>query len=300
MSERKSKYEKTAETFTVKIGKIVPNGYGLAFAEGLTFFVALAAVGDVLCVRIREKKGKTVFAEIVEIIEPSPNRTKPECDYFGQCGGCDFQQLNYEAQLTAKVGIIRDCLQRIGKINYEQEIEIIPSPKPYAYRSRAQWHADTRRKKIGYFKRYSHEIIDVKNCPILEPTLEKTLEDFRANLNWEEFWSEKIEIETASANNQVSVYSAELIEPTNEISFDAQGEKYFYNAESFFQGNQFLIEPLIDLAIRDVSGETALDLYCGVGLFSLPLARKFKKVFAVEANEKAIEFAEKNAENARL
>ncbi|MGI8467245.1 MAG: class I SAM-dependent RNA methyltransferase [Pyrinomonadaceae bacterium] len=285
---------------TVRIEKIVPNGYGLAFAEGLTVFVALAAAGDKLRVRLREKKGKIAFAEIVEILEPSSDRAAPECRYFGRCGGCDFQQLNYAAQLAAKLGIIRDCLTRIGKINYEKEIEIIVSPQPYKYRSRAQWHADTRARKLGYFKRYSHEIIDVENCPILDDTLEKTLENFRRNLNWEEFWAEKIEIETASAEREVSVYSNELIEPTREISFTARGEKYLYDAGIFFQGNQFLIERLIDLATTGASGANALDLFCGVGLFSLPLARKFTKVFGIEASERAIEFAQKNAENARL
>ncbi|MGI8555234.1 MAG: class I SAM-dependent RNA methyltransferase, partial [Pyrinomonadaceae bacterium] len=241
----------------------------------MTVFVALAAVGDRLRVRVREKKGKVAFAEIVEIIEPSPDRVKPECRYFGQCGGCDFQQLNYEAQLAAKAAIIRDCLTRIGKINYENEIPVIGSPAAYNYRARARWHAATREKKIGYFKRHSHEIIDVEHCPILAPALEKTLENFRANLNWKEFWAEKIEIETASSGAAVSVYSAEIIEPTREISFTAHGAKYFYNAESFFQGNLFLIEQLIDAAVTDANGEFALDLYCGVGLFSIPLARKF-------------------------
>lgn len=285
---------------TVKIEKIVPNGYGLGFAEKLTVFVALTAVGDVLRVRVREKKGKVAFAEIVEIIEPSPDRTIPECQYFGRCGGCDFQQLNYPAQLAAKSAIVKDCLQRIGKINYEKDVSVIGSPQPYGYRSRAQWHADTRLRKLGYFKRFSHEIIDVENCPILIPTLEKTLEDFRQNLNWQEFWSEKVEIETASSGEQISVYSSEIIEPTKEISFDARGEKYFYDANSFFQGNPFLIESLIDLAVKNSAGENALDLYCGVGLFTLPLTRSFKKVFGVEGNEKSIEFARKNAENARL
>lgn len=288
------------QELTVTIEKIVPNGYGLGFAEKLTVFVALAAVGDNLRIRVREKKGKVVFGEIIEILAPSPQRTKPGCQYFGVCGGCDFQQMTYEAQLEGKVTIIRDCLTRIGKINYEKEIAIIGSPHPYGYRARAQWHADTRKRKIGYFKRYSHEIVDVESCPILTPELQSTLAEFRSNLNWGEFWAEKIEIETASSSNAISVYSTELVEPTREVSFEALGERYFYNARSFFQGNPFLIEKLITLATENADGETALDLFCGVGLFSLPLARKFQKVYGVEASEKAIDYARRNAENARL
>lgn len=288
------------QELTVTIEKIIPGGYGLAFAENLTVFVALAAPGDTLRVRVRERKGKVAFTEIVEIIKPSPARVQPECPYFGVCGGCDFQQMSYEAQLEAKAGIVRDCLTRIGKINYEGEISIIGSPRDYRYRSRAQWHVSPRKQKIGYFKRYSHDIVDVETCPILEPDLQTTLENFRANLEWENLGSQTVEIETASSNGSVSVYSTEIIEPTNDIAFEAAGEKYFYNAESFFQGNQFLIERLVETAVGGAGGETALDLFCGVGLFTLPLARAFGKVSGIEGSSKAIDFARRNAENARL
>ena len=96
-------------------------------------------------------KGKTAFAEIVEIIEPSIDRIEPQCVYFGKCGGCNFQQMPYEKQLEAKIGILRDCLSRIGKINFQGEIKIIPSPKPFNYRARAQWHIDTRKQKNRLF-----------------------------------------------------------------------------------------------------------------------------------------------------
>ena len=108
--------------------------------------------------------------------------------------------------------------------------------------------------------------------------LQETLTDLRENLDWESFWSNVAEIEAANAGASVSVYSTEIVEPTPEIAFAASGEKYFYDAQSFFQGNPFLIEHLIDTAIAGAGGENALDLYCGVGLFTLPLARKFGKV----------------------
>ncbi len=278
----------------------MPNGFGLAFAENLTIFVSLAAAGDRLRVRVNQLKGKTAFAEIVEIIKPSVERIEPPCEYFGRCGGCDFQQMNYEAQLAAKVGIIKDCLTRIGKINYEKEFEIIGSPQEFGYRSRAQWHVDTRRRRIGYFRRNSHAVVDVETCPILTGELQTTLTDLRANIEWESFWAETVEIEAANAESKVSIYSPEMIEPTEEISFSLGENRYFYDAQSFFQGNLFLVEALVATALRDASGRTALDLYCGVGLFTLPLARVFAKVFGVEANEKAIASARKNIENARL
>lgn len=278
----------------------MPNGFGLGFAEGMTVFVALAAKGDRLRVKINQKKGKTAFAKIVEIIEPSIERTEPRCPYFGTCGGCNFQQLEYEAQLTAKVEIIKDCLSRIGRINYEREIEIIGSPKPYEYRARAQWHVDVRGKKIGYFHGGSHDVLDVEVCPILVPEMQSLLTELRETIEWETFAGRVVEIEAASSGEDVSIYSSEIIEPTDEISFEKLGNRYFYDADTFFQGNPFLIESLIETATNGASGETAIDLYCGVGLFTLPLARKFTKVLGVEGFEKAVEFAAKATENAQL
>ncbi len=295
-----NKRYKIGEILEVAVEKIVPNGFGLAFAENLTVFVALAVAGERLRIKIYQLKGKTAFAEIVEIIEPSNHRVAPECVYFGRCGGCNFQQIDYETSLETKVGIIRDCLSRIGKIDWTAEIPIIPSPKSYNYRARAAWHIDTRRRKIGYFQRNSHQVIDVETCPILTPELQTTLDDLRREIEWESFWSEIVEIEAANSGQDVSIYSNEIVAPSDEISFPAKGNRYFYNANSFFQGNPFLIESLIETAVKDAKGKTALDLYCGVGLFTLPLAENFTKVIGVEGNERAVDFARKNIEQARI
>src|ERR1700674_1917200 len=108
--------EASPTTLEVTIERILPGGVGLAHAEGRTVFVALAAPGDVVRVRIDRLRGKVAFASIEEIIKASPFRVEPPCPYFGTCGGCDFQQLNYQAQLNAKVEIIRDCLRRIAQL----------------------------------------------------------------------------------------------------------------------------------------------------------------------------------------
>lgn len=295
-----SRKYKNGEILEISIEKIVPNGFGLAFAENLTVFVPLSVAGDRLRVKIYQVKGKTAFAEIAEILESSPERREPPCVYFGKCGGCNFQQMPYAAQLEAKIGILRDCLSRLGKIDFQGEIEIIPSPKPFNYRSRAQWHVDTRSRKIGYFQRNSHRVIDVEHCPIITPELDETLKELRESIVWESFFAEIVEIEAASADGKVSIFSDEILEPTEEIAFELSGKKYFYGANIFFQGNPFVIEKLVETAISGASGAVALDLYCGVGLFTLPLAENFGRVVGVEAYQRAVDFAEKNAENARL
>jgi len=293
-----SKKYKIGDTLEVAIEKIIPNGLGLSFAENLTVFVPLSVKGDRLSVEIRQLKGKTAFAKINEILEPSEDRIDPKCQYFGTCGGCDFQQMNYKAQLEAKIGILRDSLSRIGKIKFDEDIPIVASPKEYGYRLRAQWHADTREQKVGYFKRQSHEIVVTETCPVLDPPLETSLQDLQQNLEWETFFAEEINIEAASGDNEeVSIYSEELIVPTNEIFFKTGEERLLFNAKSFFQGNKYLVEELVNSATENAEGQKALDLYSGVGLFSIALAKKFEKVLAVETSSESVKLAKKNAIN---
>ena len=285
----------------MQVKKIVPKGLGLAFAENLTVFVPLSAAGDELGVRLTQVKGRTAFAEIESIRKPSAERIDPPCKYFGFCGGCDFQQMSYDAQIAAKIDIIKDSLHRIAKIELEHDIKIIPSPKPLGYRTRAQWHLDTRNRKIGYFKRATHEVIDVDTCPILDPVLDETLAELRSDLDWDGFWSEEAIIEAAvGSDEKISLSSTELAVGPDEILVNAFGEEFRFSAATFFQGNSSLISQLIETAVGGTSGEHALDLYCGVGLFSLPLARRFAYVTGVEGSEVSVKFAEQNARIAEL
>jgi 23S rRNA (uracil1939-C5)-methyltransferase len=286
----------TGDLLDVRIEKIVPGGHGMAFAEGLTMFVDLAVVGDRLHVELREIKGKIAFADIHSIIESSPNRIEPPCPYVGLCGGCNFQQMTYAAQLEAKVGIIRDCLHRIGKLEYDRDIPIIPSPAEFGYRLRAQWHISGAEKKIGYYRQNSRELIAIEHCPILSKELDDTLQQIRSEIDWADFWPDKGAVDAACGDGgEVSVYSDELGIKDELISMTAAGEKFGFTAKTFFQGNRFLIETLINTAISGAEGENALDLYSGVGLFTLPLARRFNKVIAVEEYGPAIDLARKNA-----
>jgi 23S rRNA (uracil1939-C5)-methyltransferase len=285
----------------VTVEKIVPGGHGLAFAEGLTLFVDLAVSGDRLRVRLREVKGKLAFADIEAVLEPSPTRINPPCPYVGNCGGCNFQQMTYGAQLEAKVGIIRDCLHRIGKLDFDREIPVISSSHEFGYRLRAQWHIDGERKEIGYYARDSRNLIAIEHCPILTAALDDTLQSLRHDTDWISFWPDKGSVDAACGDNGgVSIYSGELGLNADEISITAAGETYDFAADVFFQGNRFLVEKLIEIATKNLSGNTALDLYCGVGLFTLPLARRFQKVVAVEEFGKAVDYARKNVARALL
>jgi tRNA/tmRNA/rRNA uracil-C5-methylase (TrmA/RlmC/RlmD family) len=283
----------------VEVERILPGGMGLAHAGGKTVFVSLAAPGDRVRVRIDRQQGELLFASIVQIITPSPERVEPPCPYFGRCGGCDFQQLTYEAQLAAKAGIIRDCLHRIARLENIPEIVVTPSPNNWRYRMRATWQIDQELRAIGYYERGSRRVCDVADCAVLKPELQETLERVRAT-EWHEFPRDLKHLDGVVGENGVSVSPSFAEFQTNELTLTVRGEVYQYNANAFFQINPSLLGSLVENAIGDASGGTVLDLYCGVGLFTLPLARQFQKVIGVEANATATRFARRNLQLAGL
>src|SRR6266496_262540 len=311
----------------VTIERILPGGLGLAHAEGKTVMVALAAPGDRLRIQIDRVKGNVSFGRIQEILTPSPNRVEPPCPYFGRCGGCDFQQLSYEAQLAAKLEIIKDCLRRIGSIETIPDFEITPAPNQWHYRSRAQWRYDAIRQRLGYFESGSRRVCDVAACAVLVPELQQMLSSLRERMQDGSLPEDTRDVRAVAGNKGVSIApnyvggrivsegSAEQgssptvregldssVEPevVREVSRTIHGENYTLNAESFFQTNDDLVSALIDAALSGASGEVAVELYCGVGLFTIPLARRFARVIGVEDDRAAADFALINLANAGL
>jgi 23S rRNA (uracil1939-C5)-methyltransferase len=290
-----------ASTLEVEIERILPGGAGLAHADGRTILVGLAAPGDVVRVRVESVRGKTAFASITEIIKPSTQRIEPPCPYFGRCGGCDFQQLDYAAQLEAKVGIIRDCLRRIARIETPFEIPINASPRAWHYRSRAQWQHDAITKRLGYFERGTHSVCDVVECPVLVPQLQAILSDLRDRMNADTLPEGVEDFQAVAGDDGASLVPFVDENFSSEARREIGGFRYRFNAAGFFQINHELLGSLIAYALKDTqSGNVALDLYCGVGLFTLPLAKKFKRVIGIEAVAAAVIDARRNVEEAQL
>ncbi|MFL6256943.1 MAG: class I SAM-dependent RNA methyltransferase [Pyrinomonadaceae bacterium] len=285
----------------VRVERILPGGVGLAHAEGQTLFVSLAAPGDLARVRVDSTKGRAAFASIVEVLEASSSRAEPPCPYFGRCGGCDFQQLTYEAQLAAKAEIIRDCLRRVAHTEPPSEIEVVPSPEVWRYRSRARWQHDPVRRHLGYYERGSHHICDVAECPVAAPPVAARLARLRELMS-EGSLPQEPEFEAVAGDEGVALKPA--VDPVDEFEQVRRigVESYHFDAGCFFQINHALLEPLVAEGLRGTTegGDIALDLYSGVGLFTLPLARRFKQVIAVEGNSASARYARRNLSGASL
>src|ERR1051325_9116440 len=220
----------------VEIERILPGGMGLAHADGKTVFVALAAPGDRVRVRVEREQGNVLFASIEEILTPSSLRIEPPCPYFGRCGGCDFQQLTYEAQLSAKAEMIRDCLHRIGRLESIPDFTVTPSPDNWRYRMRATWQIDREQGAIGYYERGSRRVCDVVDCAVLRPALQEKLENVRST-PWEVIPQDLKHLDVVQGETGVSFAPAFAGFQTSELSLTVRGEVYQFNAEAFFQIN---------------------------------------------------------------
>ena len=290
----------------VVVERILPGGLGLAHAEGRTIFVALSAPGDRLRVKIERVKANVAFASIREIVEPSNIRIEPPCPYFGRCGGCDFQQMDYQAQLAAKVDIIKDCLRRIGQLEEIPEFQIVAAPNRWHYRSRAQWQYDSAHRRLGYYESGSRRVCDVADCAVLVPVLQNELGRLRERMTAGAVADDVRHLRAIAGDHAVSIVDDKGRNPTVTegaavtVSRTIVGETYELDAENFFQANADLLPQLIDAALDDNSGEKAIELYCGVGLFTLRLARRFETVIGVEGDNLASQFAQRNVRNANV
>lgn len=284
----------------VEIEKWVYGGDALARVDGRVVLVPFTLPGETARLEI----GEDIHANLLEVTTPAAERVAPPCPLFTRCGGCHYQHVPYDFQVARKVEILREQFRRVGKIEYTGEIETVTGP-PLGCRNRAQFHI--RNGQIGYLAPRSHTLVPVTGeCPILSPRLNQALADIRTLMRDSRFprFVHSLELFTNEADVQVNALEAdrpvaksfyEWTRSVVAVEYATSFGTFRVSPRSFFQVNRFLIEPLVDAAIHNTEGKTALDLYAGVGLFALPLARRFDKVTAVESSVSAARDMEVNA-----
>jgi len=296
----------------VRIGSLAAGGDGVGHLEdGRVVFVPLSAPGDLVRVRIVEESRRYVRGEIDEVVEPGASRVEPFCQHFGDCGGCSWQHLDYAAQRIAKAGILRDALRRIGGCDLGAEgIEVTASPSPYGYRGRTR--VLEMEGRLGYRARGSHRLCVVESCPVLwEPVAselgrlarERAAARDRADsgsvLEWE-----------ICAGSDGRVRSSRLgpdsLRRTSgqggpRISIEVAGEALQLSPGTFSQANVLLLDRLVTSVGEAVGeGHLLVELFAGAGMFTLPLARRFEQVVAVEGSPGAAEDLRANLGTANL
>ena len=258
---------RAGETITITPTELVAGGAALAKVDGFPVFAINVFPGDVARVRLYEVKKGFARAELVELLEPSPWRRAMPCPVANECGGCDWTALRLDKQLEAKKRILSESLRRIGKIHEHPPIAVHPSPLNYRLRSRL--HSDG--EEVGFYAMRSNRVV-----PLAEECEVVGLQTARY----------PIEGQTWELNGELIQNGALRIGP------------YLLSTDAFFQVNRHLLSTMIDLvsrhAARVASRKTAVDLYAGVGFFTLPIAKLFEQIIAVEGSPVSTYYARLN------
>ena len=246
----------------LKIENIAFGGKGVAREQGKAVFVPYVIEDETVSVEIVREKKQFAEAELVEVKERSLDRVNPQCPYFGRCGGCAYQHISYEHQLAIKWRQVRGALQRIGKLKDVPMRPIIPSPKQYAYRNRITVHAQDG--TIGFFRRDSHQLIDIERCPISTDEVDRALTQLRA----QPYARDGHYTLRAPASSRV-----------------------------FSQTNDDVADALRELVVNLVppNQKQLIDAYCGAGFFAKALVDKFERVIGIDWDKFAIAAAKENA-----
>jgi 23S rRNA (uracil1939-C5)-methyltransferase len=280
----------------LRIESLAKGGDGVGRAsDGRVVFVPFTAPGDLVRVALVSRHARYAHGAALELLEPGPGRTDPLCPVFGVCGGCDWQHVAYGAQLEAKRAILRDAIERIAKLRVPERFAMRPSPSPYGYRSRARVVAG--RGRVGFRRRRSHAVCATARCPVLVPALDEPL---RALAEHPPEPTGEWEI-SAGSGGEVAVARVPARDSEAFVEIEVAGERLRVSAGTFVQANA-LVRDALAAAVAGASGggQTCLELFAGAGLFTLPLARRFARVVAVESHPGAVADLEENLAAAGL
>ena len=263
---------------------------------------------------VEEKRG-FARAELLDVIEPAPERISPRCKHFAVCGGCHYQHLPYEQQLAAKAEVLRDTLLRIGKMDAEKLDPllkpVVPSPAPWNYRNYVQFHLNSV-GQLGYLAPRSDKVVPIEECHLPEEALNQIwpqlvmesissltrvglrsgLEDEILILETDDDEGLEFSLDVPLKAVQVGPDSVHILSDSAALEMEVLGYTFQVSAGSFFQVNTpmaaAMVEHLLEYLLLN-EDSTVLDVYCGVGLFSAFLAPEVGRLIGIEENSLAVE-----------
>lgn len=327
------------EPVTGRIDALNSDGWGVARAPGgKTVFVAGALPGELVEYRVRRRERNHDQAELLVVLEASPERIEPRCTHFGICGGCSLQHLAHDSQLAAKDRELREALRRIGKVEPADWLPPLAG-EPWGYRRRARLgarfvHAKGR-SLVGFREKMSSYVADVARCEVLRPEVGALVGELGRLVSALSIPERIPQIEVAVGDNCTVLVVRVLAPPTPDdrgklvdfarehgvaillqagrpdqleplsgqmpelwYELPAYGLKLAFEPTDFIQVNGAMNRALIDrvLELLQLDGDArVLDLFCGLGNFTLPLARRAAQVVGIEGDAGLIERARANA-----
>jgi 23S rRNA (uracil1939-C5)-methyltransferase len=279
----------------VTIEKLVYGGLGLARTDEGVVFVSDVAPGEIVKIVPEKAIGGQACARPVAIVGPAACRRAPPCEYFGTCGGCDWLHLSYGAQLSIKRDIFIESLRRIGKIDLTVDCEMFDSPE-FEYRRRCQFKIDGGSARAGFYKRKSQEVISISCCPLLMPELNALLTALPRSIG--SLLQDTSQIRAIVGSDGLVASSPQLQNLTGHGAIIRVGlHSFMVSGDSFFQGNRYLSEKLGAWPLDALEGESCVDLYGGVGFFSIFLGKRFSRGMLVDDILPQVKIARLNFEN---
>lgn len=301
------------ENVAIKIHGLTFGGEGVGrLPDGKAVFVPFTIPGETVEIEIAEDKKKFARANLISVIEPSPNRRPARCKHFGICGGCQLQHMSYEMQLEQKLGIVFDQFRRVGMIDTGLVHPVIASPREWNYRNSIQFH-QTVNGRLGFQKSRSHEVIPIEECFLpIEPvdlawknlSLDPTIlmdrvsirsgedEDVVIMLDSEMESLPEVELDLPYSILHHSTTGNLILAGSPITQIAVSGQLFQVSANSFFQvnttGASLMVEYVLGLLPSGNIG-TLIDVYCGVGLFSKFVAHRVSSLIGIEQSESACE-----------
>ena len=285
-------------------------------ADGRAVFVPYALPGEMARIRLTDDKPRYARGKLIEIVTPSPERIAPRCPHFTQCGGCHYQHIPYETQLQIKTDVLRDQLERIGKLNNPPVRPIVPS-QPWNYRNHVQFHI-TPEGELGYQAGGSNTTLPIREChlpteainqvwPLLDmeaiPSLERVSlrggmnDDLMLILESNEPEPVELEIDLPLSVAYLGPGGALVLAGDDHVIIEIQQRLFRVSAGSFFQVNTPMAEQMVAHVLENLPltpQTTLVDAYCGVGLFSAFLAPHVGRLISIEDSPDACEDFEVN------
>jgi 23S rRNA (uracil1939-C5)-methyltransferase len=288
----------------ITIESVAFGGDGVARLENYVLFVPDVITGETVTARITEIKRSYGRGVTIRIRQPSPDRVEPVCDVYGLCGGCQYQHVAYERSLESKERQVEEVMLRIGRLSIGSVCEpMLPAPHPYGYRNAVSLHVGEAKgkRRVGYVARDNRAFVPISRCPIASKEINESLGDIGAMLRGFDRPERIKGLTIKNAETQTLIHPV-YHKPMRFSSDDRLCYRYkhivfHYGPRSFFQVNHSMIPSLLDLAregLAPEAGEMLLDLYAGVGLFSLALAEGYRRVVGIEDGEEAVACFEAN------
>ena len=269
--------------------------------DGRVVFVEYGIPGESVVVEFKEERPSYLEARAIEVVDASPHRIEPRCEYFGRCGGCQLQHIDYAEQLRLKTGVVQEQFERIGHFEAPPVRAMLGMEQPWAYRNHMRFTV-RRDGDVGFMERGTHRFLKVEQCPIAIDAVNEVLSDVQDATTG----TRQITIRMGEESGELLVQPKLEWRPGMEGTTESGqpwykerllGRDFRISSAAFFQVNTRQAGRLANLVIERVtavSPAVAVDAYSGVGTFAALLAEHVPQVVAIEESAAATADAKVN------